>query len=589
MICILDKKKISTVKELYSFYKKNLLKENKRKFLILCSIMGISAFLCGWCMPLTYKWSINELNAAIGSGALGIVLPIAIIIDQLIKNIENFISASYTGAAWEAFTFSTERPIALKKIKQVANMPEAARKKQTVELSQTANQNAMYATYFLTETANLVFHTVFALTSIVLIWILNPIIGIISLTICGLNGFLTYKNAQSNEKSNEDFRQTNNKYSARQIDVVDHYHRVKLLGKERQETAELERLSQEAQFVLNKKNKRLLLNKALQQCLSGCSNIGIAILACMEGISLGDIGISIALMSASSNLMMNMGWVANIYGHMKETYDSYRNTEKDLDYDKSYKLNYGNTLPEKREGKIEIRNMGYAYPGQETKVLKDINLSFEPGITVITGPSGSGKTTLLKLLLHTREGEGCILLDGVPLTELPQGYLEQQIAFVAQRPDFFPHRTLQENLKSVSPLANKNDIQSALKKAALADEISPHEYESKKMYELSVGQQQRENIAESFLQDKPIIIYDEATANLDVENKRHIWHNLQQIGKNKTVIIVTHDVREIESADRIVYLKEGMIVQVGTPEDLKQKNGPEHDLLEAFRKPFRSS
>lgn len=109
------------------------------------------------------------------------------------------------------------------------------------------------------------------------------------------------------------------------------------------------------------------------------------------------------------------------------------------------------------------------------------------------------------------------------------------------------------------------------------------------MYELSGGQQQRENIAESFLQDKPIIIYDEPTANLDERNKRRIWHNLQRISRYKTVVIVTHDVREIESADRIIYLKDGVVIQDGTPENLRQQNGPVRDLLESFRKPFRLS
>ena len=109
----------------------------------------------------------------------------------------------------------------------------------------------------------------------------------------------------------------------------------------------------------------------------------------------------------------------------------------------------------------------------------------------------------------------------------------------------------------------------------------------KNMNQLSGGQQQRENIAESFIQDKPIIIYDEPTANLDEDNKRRIWRHLQRISANKTVIIVTHDTREIESADRVIYLKDGQIVQDGKPEDLQKQKGPVHDLLKAAKRPLK--
>ena len=140
---------------------------------------------------------------------------------------------------------------------------------------------------------------------------------------------------------------------------------------------------------------------------------------------------------------------------------------------------------------------------------------------------------------------------------------------------------------SVSSLADTHSIKKALHKAALDCEISPDEYENKKMNELSGGQQQRENIAESFLQNKPIIIYDEPTANLDENNKRRIWLNLQRIAKDKTVIVVTHDVREIESADMIIYLKDGAVIQDGTPENLKQQKGPILDLFKASQKPLK--
>ena len=259
-----------------------------------------------------------------------------------------------------------------------------------------------------------------------------------------------------------------------------------------------------------------------------------------------------------------------------------------LQYEKSHDLTYGNVIPQKVQGNIDIKNVSYTYPAEPPHpALTNINLSLGNGITVITGPSGSGKSTLLKLLQHTREGRGDILLDGVPLTRLPQGYLEQQIAIVNQRPDFFSHRTLKENLMSVVSSADDRSLRKVLKKVALDDEISTHEYEHKKMNELSGGQQQRENIAESFLQDKPIIFYDEPTANLDEDNKRRIWHNLQRAGQDKTVLVITHDVREIESADRIIYLKNGVIVQDGKPEELRQQEGPVQELFKSAQKSLK--
>ncbi len=578
---------VKTLKELYHFYKQNLLKENKKKFFVLNGAMAASSILCGICMPLTSKWSINALTTAIGKGALGITFPLAAATERVIRSIDGFMD-TYIDTAWDSFTFSTERPLALKKTRQAANIPEAAQKKPSVELSQSANQSATYATRLLTRTSNLAFQIPYAVSSAVLATVLHPGIGVTALGTCIANGILTYRNAQSNKKSNEEFRQINKKYAARQVDVVEHYQRVKNLGRETPENEELTRLSLEAQAVLDKRNKRFRLNRAIQLGLTTLSNIGIGIWAGAEAINSGDIGTAMALMSAASGMMFSAGRISNIWGNMKETLDSWRNTEKDLQYDKSHDLTYGDITPSKVQGKIEIKNVSYTYPAEPPKpALTDINLSLGNGVTVITGPSGSGKSTLLKLLQHTREGDGNITLDGVPLTQLPKGFLEQQIAIVNQRPDFFSHRTLKENLMSVSSLANTHSIKKALHKAALDGEISSEEYENKKMNELSGGQQQRENIAESFLQNKPIIIYDEPTANLDENNKRRIWHNLQRAGKDKTVIVVTHDVREIESADRIIYLEGGAIIQDGTPENLKQQNGPVLDLFKASQKPLK--
>lgn len=576
-----------TLKELYHFYKQNLLKENKKKFFILNGAMAASSILCGIGMPLASRWSINALTAAIGKGALGITFPLAAATERVIRSIDGFMD-TYIGTAWDSFTFSTERPLALKKTRQAANIPEAAQKKPSVELSQSANQSATYATRLLTNSSVLAFQIPYAASSAILSTVLHPGIGITALGTCIANGILTYRNAKSNKKSNEEFRQINKKYAARQVDVVEHYQRVKNLGRETPENEELTRLSQEAQAVLDKRNKRFRLNRAIQLGLTTLSNIGIGIWAGAEAIHSGDIGTAMALMSAASGMMFAAGRISNIWGNMKETLDSWRNTEKDLQYDKSHDLTYGDITPQKVQGKIEIKDVSYTYPAEPPKTaLNGINLSLGNGVTVITGPSGSGKSTLLKLLQHTREGDGSILLDGIPLTQLPKGYLEQQIAIVNQRPDFFSHRTLKENLMSVSSLADTHSIRKALHKAALDGEISSEEYENKKMNELSGGQQQRENIAESFLQNKPIIIYDEPTANLDENNKRRIWHNLQRAGKDKTVIVVTHDVREIESADRVIYLKDGVIIQDGTPENLKQQKGPILDLFKASQKPLK--
>ncbi|MBO7483886.1 MAG: ABC transporter ATP-binding protein [Alphaproteobacteria bacterium] len=576
-----------TVKELYLFYKQNLLKDNKKKFFILNGAMAASSILCGIGMPLASRWSINALTAAIGRGALGATYFGAITMERALKGLDGFVD-TYIATAWDSFNFSTERPLALKKTQQAANIPEEAQKKPSVELSQSANQSASYATKLLNDTSALTFQIPYALSSAILATALDPAIGATALATCTLNGYLTYKNAKSNKQPNEEFRQTNKQYSARQVDVVQHYQRVKNLGREKEEIEQLEKLSRQANDVLDKRNRRFRLNRALQLALSTTAYIGIGIWSGVKAVQSGDIGMAMALMSASSAMMFSAGRITNMWGRMKENFDSWRNTEKDLQYDKSHDLTYGDVTPQKVQGKIEVKNVSYTYPAEPPKpALTGINLSLGNGVTVITGPSGSGKSTLLKLLQHTREGDGNILLDGVPLTQLPKGYLEQQIAIVNQRPDFFSHRTLKENLMSVSSLADSHSIRKALHRAALDGEISPDEYENKKMNELSGGQQQRENIAESFLQDKPIIIYDEPTANLDENNKRRIWHNLQRIAKDKTVIVVTHDVREIESADRIIYLKDGAIIQDGTPEELKRQKGPVLDLFKASQKPLK--
>lgn len=236
-------------------------------------------------------------------------------------------------------------------------------------------------------------------------------------------------------------------------------------------------------------------------------------------------------------------------------------------------LNYdiepiGNQKLKKINTGIVFKNVSFQY-NEEKTVLKNINLEISANKKIaIVGQSGSGKTTLFNLLLRFYQPtKGIITIDGIPLFDIDETSLRENIAVVHQEP-FFMTLSIKENLKLSSPEATDNDLIEACELAYIHDFIEslPDKYDTvlgENGITLSGGQKQRLAIARVLLRKAKIILFDEATSALDNESQIKIKEAIDQIAKNHTVLIIAHRLVTILEADEIIVLSNGEVVGFG--------------------------
>lgn len=230
-----------------------------------------------------------------------------------------------------------------------------------------------------------------------------------------------------------------------------------------------------------------------------------------------------------------------------------------------------------KSNEIEFKNVSFSYGKGE--VLKGISVALKPNtLTAIIGPSGSGKTTFCKLIPRFYDvSEGEILIGGAKITNISTEELMKNISMVFQNVYLFED-TIMNNIRLAKPNASDEDIISAAKKARCHDFIKSLQkgYETKigeAGSTLAGGEKQRIAIARAILKDAPIVILDEFTSALDVENERHILQAIDNLVQNKTVIMIAHRLETVRKADNIIVLDKGEIAQEGTHNELITQDG----------------
>ena len=229
-------------------------------------------------------------------------------------------------------------------------------------------------------------------------------------------------------------------------------------------------------------------------------------------------------------------------------------------------------------GAVKFENINFEYEDGRP-ILKNFNLDVEPGEVVsLVGHSGGGKTTIVNLLLRFyRPTSGSVLVDGIPIEQIPLSTLRQQIGLVQQETFLFSG-TLRDNIAYANPEATTEQIMDAARAAYAHDFIMqlPKGYRTEvgeRGVKLSGGQRQRIAIARALLRDPRILIFDEATSHLDSESEQLVRQALERIAQGRTVFIIAHRLSSVWRADKIVVIEDGELIQLGSHQDLLARNG----------------
>ena len=227
---------------------------------------------------------------------------------------------------------------------------------------------------------------------------------------------------------------------------------------------------------------------------------------------------------------------------------------------------------------IVFDHVGFAYNSGET-VLRDVSFTAKQGeVTALVGPSGGGKTTVSRLAARFWDYQkGSITVGGMEVSRIDPEKLMSLYSIVFQDVTLFDN-TILENIRLGRKGATDEEVLAAAKLANCEEfaEKLPDKWNTnigENGCALSGGERQRISIARAFLKDAPIILLDEATASLDVENETAIQEALSRLIKDKTVLIIAHRMRTVSSADKIVVLKDGAVAEQGAPAQLLHKGG----------------
>jgi len=237
-------------------------------------------------------------------------------------------------------------------------------------------------------------------------------------------------------------------------------------------------------------------------------------------------------------------------------------------------------------GEIEFQHVQFHYR-PDAPILRDVCIRVSAGERVaLVGPSGAGKSTTLKLLTRFYDVTGgAITIDGYDLRQMPLKFLRSQIGLVQQEPFLF-NGTVRENILYGNLLAGHDEVEAAAKAARAHEFIVklPEGYDTwigERGVKLSVGQRQRVSIARVLLKDPPIVMFDEATSNIDTETEVKIREALEELTKGRTTIVIAHRLSTVHGMDRIIVLEHGSVVEEGPHDVLVTRGGVYAGLYEA--------
>jgi len=291
------------------------------------------------------------------------------------------------------------------------------------------------------------------------------------------------------------------------------------------------------------------------------------------------LGSLVFIFTISEKALFSLYRISRLYDRLMESSEAVDRLSE-LTNEKPEVVNrQGGFKPEKLVGQIEFKEVDFTYSGAKIKALNKVSLKINSDcVTALVGPSGGGKTTLARMIYrHYDPRKGVIMLDGKNLKDYDLYSYRKFIAIVPQEVEIF-NTSVSNNIAYAKPNAGFKEIEAAAKIANAEEFIRylPKKYDTlvgERGVKLSGGQRQRVGIARAILANPRILIFDEATSNLDSYSEKLIQEAIEKIRKNRTMIIIAHRLSTIQRADKIVVLEDGKVVEQGSHFELAQTKG----------------
>ncbi len=334
-------------------------------------------------------------------------------------------------------------------------------------------------------------------------------------------------------------------------------------------------------------NKVVIRGVGLDTGLGAATNLVVSF-ARISAIALGGMFVLDGRITIGT-LIVFLGYVGGLFGPVQGLTGVYQTLQRaSVSLDEIFSIldiqEHLGDAPDAREvtdvrGDVRFEAVKFRYEDLERPILNGIDLDVKQGQTLaVVGPSGAGKTTMMALLMRFYDPQsGAIYLDQHDLRTLKQSSLRRNIGTVLQDPLLF-NDTVRNNIAYGRPSASIDQIEAAARSANAHDFISilPEKYETlvgERGSRLSVGERQRIAIARALLKDPPILVLDEATSSLDAESEALVQDALDRLMKDRTTFVIAHRLATVVRADRIIVLKNGLITETGTHQELMRLHG----------------
>jgi len=421
-----------------------------------------------------------------------------------------------------------------------------------------------------------------AILALVLMFSANFYVGLVASIVMPVYFFLSWRQAKLLRGVRRGLRALREQKTNGLFNIIESIIVIKSFVREEYEREKQYQLQQD---LVKAQLKQRTTNYAFDALKTFAEQVGVTVIIILtsylvldQQMTIGAIMFHILLFN---NVSAPIRQLHRIYDQMNEALTYAEGFFEILDADDAIEES-GELNSENIKGEFVLRNVNFTYPNG-TQALWDVNMTIPAGKTVaFVGLSGAGKSTLLNLLCKFYEpSSGEILLDGKNLLEYDTHLLRRNIGLVLQKNHIF-RGTIEENIRYGYMRATFDEVVAATKKAYLHDQIQklPNAYASEAQ-SLSGGQQQRIAIARLFLKDPPVIFLDEPTASLDAIATEQIKNSLDAIKEDRTTVVISHSISQIIDSDVIYVLKEGRVVEIGTHQELYDRDGTYSEIFNA--------